>query len=70
MHAYNTYTTGPPDSNHPKMFHCKRLYMALILNELVNERPLQVVSEEWGIDRGTLQRIQLDSAAFAGMVLR
>ena len=46
----------------------RRFYASLVLQDLVNEVPLPVVSERYKINRGMLQSLQNSSATFAGMV--
>ncbi|XP_037904628.1 DNA polymerase theta [Hermetia illucens] len=46
----------------------KRFYTALALQELVNEVPLNAVSEKYKCSRGLLQSLQQMSSTFAGIV--
>ncbi|KAK2169547.1 hypothetical protein LSH36_9g16021 [Paralvinella palmiformis] len=46
----------------------KRFYTALVLHDLVNERPLPEVANKYGCARGMLQSLQQGAATFAGMV--
>lgn len=46
----------------------RRFYAALVLQDLVNEVPLPVVSRRYKINRGLLQSLQNSSSTFAGMV--
>ncbi|XP_018493658.1 DNA polymerase theta [Galendromus occidentalis] len=46
----------------------QRFYVALALNELVQEVPLSEVSEKFGLQKGLLQNLQQSAATFAGMV--
>ncbi|XP_072036827.1 DNA polymerase theta-like isoform X3 [Amphiura filiformis] len=45
-----------------------RFYTALILNDLVNEMPLNAVARKYECARGQLQSLQQNAATFAGMV--
>lgn len=45
-----------------------RFFMAMILREIVNEVPLDKVTEKFKVPRGELQRLQTNAATFAGMV--
>ncbi len=44
-----------------------RFYVALILNDLVNEMPLNAVAKKYACARGQLQSLQQNAATFAGM---
>ena len=46
----------------------KRLYAALALNDLVNEVPLQEVSNKFKMNKGVLQSLQQSASSFAGML--
>lgn len=47
----------------------ERFYKALILSDLINEKPFDsIISKFKGINRGSLQSLQLQSAMFAGQV--
>ncbi|XP_022657138.1 DNA polymerase theta-like isoform X3 [Varroa destructor] len=46
----------------------RRFYVALALNELVQEVPLSEVSTKFGLQKGMLQNLQQSSATFAGMM--
>lgn len=46
----------------------RRFYVALALQDLVHEVPLNVVARRYGANRGMLQSLQGSSATFAGMV--
>ncbi|XP_077977729.1 DNA polymerase theta-like [Glandiceps talaboti] len=46
----------------------KRFYTAMLLEELVNEAPLNVLSRKYGVTKGQLQSLQQSAATFAGMV--
>ena len=46
----------------------QRFYAALVLQELVNEVPINVVSRRYGVNRGLLQTLQGSASTFAGMV--
>lgn len=45
----------------------RRFYVALALNELVQEVPLSEVSTKFGLQKGMLQNLQQSSATFAGL---
>lgn len=57
------------DIHNPSSLHRPyvRLYMALILRELLNEKTLKAVESMFDISRGELQRLQTSSTTFAGM---
>ncbi|EEZ97532.1 DNA polymerase theta [Tribolium castaneum] len=57
-----------PSNNYQKQQVHKRFYIALALQDLVNERPLASVCAKFGCNRGLLQTLQLTAATFAGMV--
>lgn len=42
-----------------------RFYVALILHDLINEVPMEVVSKKFSINRGFLQTIQQSTASYA-----
>ncbi|GJQ84592.1 putative DNA-directed DNA polymerase [Trypoxylus dichotomus] len=46
----------------------KRFFVALVLQDLVNEIPLNDVAAKFNCTRGTLQSLQQSAATFAGMV--
>ena len=46
----------------------RRFYTALVLQELMNEIPLPVISKRYKINKGMLQSLQNSSATFAGML--
>ena len=46
----------------------RRFYAALVLQDLVNEVPLPLISRKYSINRGLLQSLQNSSSVFAGMV--
>ncbi|CAL8106804.1 unnamed protein product [Orchesella dallaii] len=46
----------------------QRFYAALALSDLVNEKPLEMVSRRYGLNKGILQNLQQASSTFAGMV--
>lgn len=46
----------------------RRFYTALVLQELVNEVPIPVISMRYKINKGMLQTLQNASATFAGML--
>lgn len=50
--------------------HCinSRFYTALVLNELINETPLNNVAVKYKMSRGTLQSLQQTTSTFAGIV--
>ncbi|KAL3276560.1 hypothetical protein HHI36_011934 [Cryptolaemus montrouzieri] len=55
-----------PDSS--KLFTHKRFYVSLILQDLVNEKPLDEVAAKFNCNRGVLQSLQQSASTFAGMV--
>ncbi|KAJ3040031.1 hypothetical protein HDV00_011480 [Rhizophlyctis rosea] len=46
----------------------KRFYLALILHDLILEKPFSYVSKVYDVGRATLQQLQTLAATFAGMV--
>ncbi|KRX25593.1 DNA polymerase theta, partial [Trichinella nelsoni] len=46
-----------------------RYFVALALYELVEEKPIMVVSKKYGFNRGFLQSLQQQAATYAGMVI-
>ncbi|KRZ71937.1 DNA polymerase theta, partial [Trichinella papuae] len=46
-----------------------RYFVALALYELVEEKPIMVVSKKYGFNRGFLQSLQQQAATYAGMVV-
>ncbi|XP_053395972.1 DNA polymerase theta-like [Mercenaria mercenaria] len=46
----------------------KRFYTALVLHDLVQETPLNVVARKYNCNKGQLQSLQQSAATFAGMV--
>ncbi|KAJ3057486.1 hypothetical protein HK097_004006 [Rhizophlyctis rosea] len=46
----------------------QRYCLALVLNDLIEEKRIGHVCEKYKLDRGTLQQLQTQSATFAGMV--
>jgi replicative superfamily II helicase len=65
-------TRGKPQTNTSKLYHKylvhKRFFVALALQDLVNERPLSEVCAKFSCNRGMLQSLQLTASTFAGMV--
>ncbi len=65
-------TRGKPQTNTSKLYHTymvhKRFFVALALQDLVNETPLSDVCAKFSCNRGMLQTLQLTAATFAGMV--
>ncbi|XP_030753991.1 DNA polymerase theta isoform X2 [Sitophilus oryzae] len=65
-------TRGKVDSGSSKSFHelmvHKRFFVALVLQDLVNEIPLNEVCSKYNCNRGMLQSLQQSAATFAGMV--
>lgn len=53
----------------PKSLFYKRLYSALLLFDLVQEIPLNRISQLVDIQRGQLQQLQKEASAFCGMVV-
>ena len=45
----------------------KKFYLALALQELINEHPIHEVSSKFNIPKGTLQSLQTNAASFANM---
>lgn len=52
----------------PKLLIHKRFYIALALQDLVNEKPLDEVAAKFVCNRGLLQSLQQSASTFAGMV--
>jgi DNA polymerase theta len=52
-------------SGHPLYAKHKRFFNALVLDDLVNEKPLPDVSAQWGFARGALQTLQSSAATYA-----
>ena len=46
----------------------QRFYLAMALDDLVNEVPLPVVCQKYGINKGMLQDLQHRSSIYAGML--
>ena len=46
----------------------QRLYCALIVCEILNETPNNVIAKKFGVERGPIQQLQSSVATFAGMV--
>ncbi|RZC40268.1 DNA polymerase theta, partial [Asbolus verrucosus] len=65
-------TRGKLQTNTSKLYHKllvhKRFFVALALQDLVNEKPLSEVCLKFSCNRGTLQSLQLSASTFAGMV--
>lgn len=65
-------TRGRITTNTPKLYHKflvhKRFFIALALQDLVNEKPLSEVCSKFNCNRGMLQSLQLTASTFAGMV--
>jgi hypothetical protein len=47
-----------------------RIYIAVILRELINEAPLQEITRRFGVDRGTIQAMQMQCATFAAQTAK
>ena len=47
-----------------------RIMAAVILKELINETPLKDIVKEFQVDFGSVQKLQMDSAAYAGQINR
>lgn len=43
-----------------------RIYVSVILDELINETPIADIMRKFKIDRGTIQSLQMQAATFAG----
>ncbi|XP_044756210.1 DNA polymerase theta isoform X2 [Coccinella septempunctata] len=52
----------------PKLLIHKRFFIALALQDLVNEKPLEEVAAKFVCNRGLLQSLQQSASTFAGMV--
>lgn len=65
-------TRGKIQTNTNKLFHKlmihKRFFVALALQDLVNEKPLSEVCVKFNCNRGMLQSLQQSASSFAGMV--
>uniref|UniRef100_A0A6P7GLT1 DNA polymerase theta n=1 Tax=Diabrotica virgifera virgifera TaxID=50390 RepID=A0A6P7GLT1_DIAVI len=65
-------TRGKIVTNTGKLYHQflvhKRFFVALALQDLVNEKPLSWVCQKFNCNRGMLQSLQQSSSSFAGMV--
>lgn len=65
-------TRGKIQTNTNKLFHKlmvhKRFFVALALQDLVNEKPLSEVCAKFNCNRGMLQSLQQSASSFAGMV--
>ena len=47
-----------------------RIYVSVIMRELINETPISSLTRKFKIDRGVLQSIQMQCASFAGQTAR
>ncbi|KRZ60233.1 DNA polymerase theta, partial [Trichinella nativa] len=56
-------------NDHEKLQIYLRYFVALALYELVEEKPIMVVSKKYGFNRGFLQSLQQQAATYAGMVV-
>jgi DNA polymerase theta len=56
-----------PSDSAQQMQH-RRFYSALMLNELIHEKPFKDIMKKYLVSRGTLQTLQTMAATFAGMV--
>jgi DNA polymerase theta len=54
------------DKNLDRQFN--RIYVAVIMRELVNETPIQEITKRFNVDRGTIQSLQVQCATFAGQM--
>jgi replicative superfamily II helicase len=45
-----------------------KIYVAVILKQLVNETPAPEITEKFGVDRGVLQSWQMQASSFAGQL--
>ncbi|KAG5899170.1 hypothetical protein JTB14_029004 [Gonioctena quinquepunctata] len=65
-------TRGKIQTNTNKLYHKllvhKRFFVALALQDLVNEKPLNWVCNKFNCNRGMLQSLQQSASSFAGMV--
>lgn len=65
-------TRGKIQTNTNKLYHKlmvhKRFFVALALQDLVNEKPLGWVCAKFNCNRGMLQSLQQSASSFAGMV--
>lgn len=61
-------TRGRLDNNYHKQMVHKRFFVALVLQDLVNEVPLSEVCAKYNCNRGVLQSLQQSASTFAGMV--
>lgn len=61
-------TRGRLDNNYHKQMVHKRFFVALVLQDLVNEVPLSEVCAKYKCNRGVLQSLQQSASTFAGMV--
>ncbi|KAJ9435807.1 Helicase and polymerase-containing protein TEBICHI, partial [Diplonema papillatum] len=48
---------------------CRRFYLALTLTELLNEVPVPDVAAKYGVEKGWLQNVQINSALFCNMMV-
>jgi replicative superfamily II helicase len=49
---------------------CDRIFIAVMMSELINERPIPEITRNFRIDRGTLQSIQMQCASYAAQVTK
>ncbi|KRY60980.1 DNA polymerase theta, partial [Trichinella britovi] len=56
-------------NDHEKLQIYLRYFVALALYELVEEKPIMIVSKKYGFNRGFLQSLQQQAATYAGMVV-
>ena len=63
--ARGNIATHTTKQQHALAIH-NRFYTALILNDLVNEMPLNAVARKYACARGQLQSLQQNAATFAG----
>jgi len=47
-----------------------RVYFSLILNDLINETPIGKLSKLYGIPRGQIESMQLDSCAYSSQIMK
>ena len=65
------YKHSPPKFNctKPKTLFYKRFYSALLLFNLIQEIPLNRISQWVDIQRGQIQQLQKEAGAFCGMIV-
>jgi DNA polymerase theta len=65
------YKHSPPtfNCNKPKSLFYKRFYSALLLFNLIQEIPLNKISQWVDIQRGQLQQLQKEASTFCGMIV-